>query len=81
MVSNDKAGTHLTHIEDLENTVQSQPPTRNLSLPIGRSIVFDQCVLPGQFLDLPLYFWNTPVAKSATIGRARRICHRIDSRL
>ena len=60
MVSDDKAGTHSTHIEDLKNPIQLHPPTRNLSLPIARSKVFDEFVLAGQFLDLLLYFLDTP---------------------
>ena len=69
MISNDKTGTwHSTHIEDLKNPIQLQPPTRNLPLVITGSKVFDQRVLPGQFVDLPLNFLNTPVIKS-TVGK------------
>ena len=69
IVSNDVdiTKTHLTHIENLKNPIQLQPPTRNLSLPIARSKVFDKFVLPGQFLDLLLYFPNTPVIKSTLV--------------
>ena len=74
-------GTRLTHIENLKNPVQLHPPTRNLSLPIARSKVFDQFILPGQFVDLPLYFLNTPVVKTTVVGRSRTIHLRIDSHL
>ena len=69
MVSSDKVGTHSTHVEDLKNPIQLQPPTRDLPLPIARSKVFNQFILPGQFVDLPLYFLNTPATKSTVGGR------------
>ena len=81
MVNEDKIGTHSTHVEDLKNPIQLQPPARDLSLPIARSKVFDQFILPGQFVDLPLYFLNTSVIKSTAVGRSRTIHHRIDSHL
>ena len=68
MVSNGKKGSHLTHIKDLKDPIQLQPPTRNLPLVITSSKVFDQRVLPGQFFDLPLNFLNTPVIKN-TVGK------------
>ena len=81
MISNDKTGTwHSTHIEDLKDPIQFQPPTCNLSLIIAGGKPFDQRVLPGQFVDLPLNFPNTPVTKS-TVGRTRSIYHQTDSRL
>ena len=80
-VSNDKAGIHLTHIEDLKNLIQLYPPARNLSLSIARREVFDEFLLPGQFFDLLLYFLNTPVIKNTVSGRSRSIHPRIDSRL
>ena len=70
MVSDDRIGSRLTHVEDLKNPIQLRPPTRNLSLPIARSKVFDQFILPGQFVDLALYFLNAPVIKSMVVGRS-----------
>ena len=81
IVSNDKTGTHLTHIEDLKNPIQLHPPTGNLSLPVACSKVFNKFILPGQFVHLPLYFLNTPVIKSTVGGRPRNIRRRTDSRL
>ena len=78
MVSNDKTGTHLTHIEDLKNLAQLQPSTRNLSLPIARSKLFDRFVLPGQFFNLPLYFLNTSVVNGTVVGKSLRIRRRIN---
>ena len=80
MVSDDKIGTRLAHIKHLKNPIQLRPPTRNLSLVIARSKVFDQRILPGQFVDRPLYFLNTPVIEDTVGGRTRRMYHRIDSR-
>ena len=65
----------------MKNPVQLHPPTRNLSLPIARSKVFDEFILPGKFLDLLLYFLNTPVMKNTVGARSRSIHHRIDSLL
>ena len=70
MVNDNKAGTHPTYIEDLKNSIQLHPPTRDLSLPIARGEVFDKFILAGQFLDLPLYFLNIPAIKSVVGGRA-----------
>ena len=81
MVSNGKTGTHLTHIEDPKNPIQLQPPTRNLSLAVARSKVFNQFILPGQFVNLPLYFLDTPVIKTTVVGRAQSIHRQIDLRL
>ena len=81
MVSSDKAGIHSTHIEDLKNPIQLQLPTRDFSLPIARSKVLNQFILPGQFVDLALYFLDTPATKSMVGGRSRSIHRGIDSRL
>ena len=81
MIRDGKAETHSTHIEDLKDPVQLQPPTRNLSLPIARSKVFDQFVLLGKLFDLLLHFLNTSVIKSAVGARSQSIHHRIDSLL
>ena len=74
-------GTHSTHVENLKNSIQFQPPTRDLSLPIVRSKVFNQFVLAGQFVNLPLYFLNTPVTKNMVGGRFQSIHRSINSRL
>ena len=65
MVGDDKTGTHSTHVEDLKYPVKFQPPTRDLSLSIARSEVFNQLILASQFVHLPLYFLNAPVIGSA----------------
>ena len=78
-VSNNRAETHPTIIEDPKNSIQLQPPTHNLSLEVARGKVFDEFVLPGQCFDFLLYFLNTPVVKSVVSGRSRSIHHRIDS--
>ena len=81
IVNNNEAGTHLTYIKDLKDSIQLQPPTRNLSLSVTRCKVFNQFILAGQFRDFPLYFLNTPVTKHMVSGRARSVHHWIDSRL
>ena len=70
MVSDGGVGTRLTHIEDLQNFIELQLPTGNLSLTIARSKVFNEFILAGQFVDLPLYFLNTPVTESSVVGRS-----------
>ena len=79
MVSDDKVGTHSTHVEDLKNPIQLQPPTRDLSLPVARSKVFRQFILAGQFVNLPLYLLNTSVTKSTVGGRSQSMHCWIDS--
>ena len=81
MISSDEAGTHSTYIEDLKNPIQLQPPTRDLSLPITRSKVFNQFILAGQFVDLLLYFLNTPVIGNTVGGKPQSIHRWINSHL
>ena len=68
IVSKDKAGTYLTYVERLKDSVQLQPPARNLSFSIARGKLFDKFVLAGQLVNLSSYSLDTPVTKS-TISR------------
>ena len=81
MLSNDKAEKYPTHIEDLKNFIQPRLPTSNLSLDVVHSKIFNQAILLGLFVDLPLYFLNTPAIETTVGGRSQSIYHQIDSRL
>ena len=78
-ISDSRAGTHLTHVEDLKDPIQVRLPTRNLILVVFRAKKSRDTAPPTLFDDLLLYFRDGPAIESVISGRTRDVYRRFDS--
>ena len=79
-ISDGQTGTHLTHVEDMKDSIQIRLPTRNLILVAPRANKSRDPAPLTLFDDLLLYFRDGPVIESAISGRTRDVYRWFDSR-
>ena len=70
IISDDQAGVHWTHAENMKNPVEVRLPTDNRLLVIPRMKKSRDCVTSALLDDLPLYFRDSPVIQNM-VGRTR----------